>query len=52
MELIEEGQNFKVIVDYAHTPDSMEAVYGSLKPKLAGNSKLILRFRGDGRRPG
>jgi UDP-N-acetylmuramoyl-L-alanyl-D-glutamate--2,6-diaminopimelate ligase len=24
---IEEGQNFKVIVDYAHTPDSLKAIY-------------------------
>ena len=48
MELIEEGQKFKVIVDYAHTPDSMEAVYESLKPKLAGNSKLICIFGATG----
>jgi len=27
MESIEEGQDFKVIVDYAHTPDSLEKVY-------------------------
>lgn len=26
-EKIEEGQNFKVIVDYAHTPDSLIAIY-------------------------
>jgi UDP-N-acetylmuramoyl-L-alanyl-D-glutamate--2,6-diaminopimelate ligase len=26
-ERIEEGQNFTVIVDYAHTPDSLEAIY-------------------------
>src|SRR3972149_7389006 len=48
MELIDEGQNFKVVVDYAHTPDSMEAVYGSLKPKLAENSKLICVFGATG----
>ena len=48
MELIDEKQNFKVIVDYAHTPDSMEAVYGSLKPKLAENSKLICIFGATG----
>ena len=48
MELIEEGQNFKVIVDYAHTPDSMEAVYGSLKPKLEENSRLICVFGATG----
>lgn len=27
MEEINEGQNFKIIVDYAHTPDSLEKVY-------------------------
>ena len=27
MEEIDEGQDFKVIVDYAHTPDSLEKVY-------------------------
>ncbi len=27
MENIDEGQDFKVIVDYAHTPDSLEKVY-------------------------
>ena len=48
MELIKEGQKFKVIVDYAHTPDSMEAVYGSLKPKLDENSKLICVFGATG----
>jgi UDP-N-acetylmuramoyl-L-alanyl-D-glutamate--2,6-diaminopimelate ligase len=29
MERIECGQTFPVIVDYAHTPDSLEAVYGA-----------------------
>lgn len=28
-ERIEEGQKFSVIVDYAHTPDSLEALYGA-----------------------
>lgn len=27
LERIEEGQHFAVIVDYAHTPDSLEAIY-------------------------
>jgi len=48
MELIDEGQSFKVVVDYAHTPDSMEAVYGSLKPKLSARAKLICVFGATG----
>lgn len=27
LEFIKEGQDFKVVVDYAHTPDSLEKVY-------------------------
>lgn len=48
MEFIEGPQKFKVIVDYAHTPDSMEAVYKSLKPKLAVGAKLICVFGATG----
>ena len=48
MELIEEGNKFKVIVDYAHTPDSMEVVYGSLKPKLTVGARLICVFGATG----
>lgn len=31
VEYIREGQTFDVIVDYAHTPDSLEALYGTFK---------------------
>jgi UDP-N-acetylmuramoyl-L-alanyl-D-glutamate--2,6-diaminopimelate ligase len=38
---IEEGQDFKVVVDYAHTPDSLKAIYetylGSRKIVVLGN---------------
>jgi len=43
MELIGVGRPFRVVVDYAHTPDSLEKVYRTLKTSVqTGNSgKLI-----------
>lgn len=44
MEFIDEGQDFKVVVDYAHTPDSLRKVYETLRNgyKLTANSyKLV-----------
>ena len=41
MEFINSGQSFKVVVDYAHTPDSLEMVYSYLKKKLPAGGKLI-----------
>ena len=41
MEFINSGQPFKVVVDYAHTPDSLEMVYSYLKSKLPVGGKLI-----------
>jgi len=41
MEFINSGQPFKVVVDYAHTPDSLEMVYSYLKKKLPVGGKLI-----------
>ena len=42
VEYIREGQPFDVIVDYAHTPDSLEALYGIFKENhivaLLGNT--------------
>lgn len=29
LEFVSEGQDFDVVVDYAHTPDSLEALYGA-----------------------
>lgn len=31
MEKVEAGQNFDVVVDYAHTPESLEAIYQTYK---------------------
>jgi UDP-N-acetylmuramoyl-L-alanyl-D-glutamate--2,6-diaminopimelate ligase len=48
MTTIDEGQNFSVIVDYAHTPDSFEKLFQDLQPIVKG--KLIVMFGSAGRR--
>lgn len=48
MEHIDEGQPFAVIVDYAHTPDSLRKVFATLRPITAG--KLIAVFGSAGER--
>ncbi len=48
MTRINEGQNFDVIVDFAHTPDSFEKLFKDLKPVVKG--KLIVMFGSAGRR--
>jgi UDP-N-acetylmuramoyl-L-alanyl-D-glutamate--2,6-diaminopimelate ligase len=54
MNTIDEGQDFTVIVDYAHTPDSFERLFKDMRPVATG--KLIALFgslgQGDkGKRP-
>jgi UDP-N-acetylmuramoyl-L-alanyl-D-glutamate--2,6-diaminopimelate ligase len=48
MEVIEAGQAFTVIVDYAHTPDALQKVYETIKPTVRG--KLISVLGATGRR--
>ena len=48
MTSINMGQDFSVIVDYAHTPDSFEKLFKDLKPVVKG--KLIVMFGSAGRR--
>jgi UDP-N-acetylmuramoyl-L-alanyl-D-glutamate--2,6-diaminopimelate ligase len=48
MEHIDEGQPFTVIVDYAHTPDSLEKVLTILRPLTRG--KLMVVFGSAGER--
>ncbi|MDB5171216.1 MAG: UDP-N-acetylmuramyl-tripeptide synthetase [Candidatus Saccharibacteria bacterium] len=42
MTRVDEGQDFDVIVDYAHSPDSFEKLFKDLKPVVKG--KLIVLF--------
>lgn len=48
MTRVDEGQDFDVIIDYAHTPDSFEKLFKDLKPVVKG--KLICMFGSAGRR--
>ncbi len=48
MTRIDAGQDFDVIVDFAHTPDSFEKLFKDLKPVVKG--KLIAMFGSAGRR--
>lgn len=48
MTRVDEGQDFSVIVDYAHTPDSFEKLLKDLRPVVKG--KLRVLFGSAGRR--
>ena len=48
MERIDEGQPFSVVVDYAHTPDSLAKVLATLRPLTTG--KLLVVFGSAGER--
>lgn len=48
MTRVDEGQDFDVIVDFAHTPDSFEKLFKDLRPVVKG--KLIVMFGSAGRR--
>ncbi len=48
MTRVDEGQNFSVIVDFAHTPQSFEKLLGSMRQLVKG--RLIVVFGSAGRR--
>ncbi len=48
MEFVQR-EPFRVVVDYAHTPDSLEAVYQALKPAPPGRLIAVFGATGGGR---
>jgi len=50
MERIDEGQNFTIIVDFAHTPDGVEKIYQYAREITAKDKRLITVFGSAGRR--
>lgn len=48
MTRIDEGQDFSVIVDYAHTPDSFEKLFNDMRPVIKG--RMTVLFGSAGRR--
>lgn len=50
LEEVRQGQNFRIIIDFAHTPNSIKNVLSYLKSLKSDNSALIVVFGSAGQR--
>jgi UDP-N-acetylmuramoyl-L-alanyl-D-glutamate--2,6-diaminopimelate ligase len=50
MTRVDEGQDFTVIVDFAHTPDSFEHLLSDMRKQIKAPQRLIVMFGTPGRR--
>ncbi len=47
LEKVDKGQDFTVMIDYAHSPDALEKLYSTLKPNVKGKMIVVLGSCGD-----
>ena len=47
LEKIESRKGFSVLIDYAHTPDSIEKLYSTLRPDVRGRMIAVIGATGD-----
>ncbi len=50
MTTVDAGQDFSVIVDFAHTPDSFEKLLSDMRQRVKAPNKLVVMFGSAGRR--
>ena len=50
MTRVDEGQNFEVVVDFAHTPDSFEKLLSDMRQTIGKKRRLLVLFGSAGRR--
>jgi len=47
MEVVDRGQNYRVVVDYAHTPDALRNALGMLRECTKGKVRLVFGCGGE-----
>ncbi|MGX7109319.1 UDP-N-acetylmuramoyl-L-alanyl-D-glutamate--2,6-diaminopimelate ligase [Facklamia miroungae] len=49
MQVIDKGQNYRVVIDFAHTPDALENVLSELKEDSQGKLRVLFGHSGGNR---